>query len=68
MAARTRSAQASKGLGVGDGLAVGDGVGEGVGLGEGEPQAELTAITTRRMATKGPRCPFDEFSMAWVST
>jgi hypothetical protein len=71
MAANTRSAQASGGLGVavGDGLGdvVGDGVGDGVGLAEGEPHAELSAITNRRMATSLPRCVPDEFSMALAS-
>jgi hypothetical protein len=73
MAASSRSGQAGVGLGLGVGVglgdAVGDGFGEGVGLAEGEPQAELTAITNRRMAASLP--PFslsDEFSMVWVST
>jgi hypothetical protein len=70
MAAKTRSAQASGGLAVGDGLGevVGDGLGDGVGFAEGEPHVEVTAITNRRMATKGPRRLSDEFFMVWVST
>jgi hypothetical protein len=70
MPAKTRSGQAGVGLGVGEALGetVGDGTGDRVGPADGEPQAELTAITRRRMATSAPRCLSDDFFMAWPST
>jgi len=69
MPAKTRLGQAGVGLGVGEALGemVGDGVGVPMGPAAGEPQAELTAITNRRMATKAPRWLSDEFFMTWPS-
>src|ERR1700682_2561108 len=67
MAARTRSAQASGGLGVAVGDGLGEEVGDGVGLAEGDAHAEVTTIINRRMATSLPRCVPDEFSMALAS-
>jgi len=66
MAAKTRSGQAGVGEALGE--AVGDGTGDRVGPAEIEPQAEMTAIATRRMATRAPRCLSDDFFIAWPST
>jgi hypothetical protein len=66
MAAKTRSGQAGVGEALGE--TVGDGTGDRVGPAEVEPQAELTAIARRRMATSTPRCVSDDFFMAGPST
>jgi hypothetical protein len=66
MPAKTRSGQGGVGEALGE--TVGDGTGDVVGPAEGEPQAELTAITSRRQATSARRCLFDDFFMAWPST
>src|ERR1700682_4789471 len=55
MAARTRSAQASGGLGVAVGDGLGEEAGDGVGLAEGDAHAEVTTIINTRMATSLPR-------------